>query len=284
MASRDRLFDFCPTSLITVRASIADMGNRPSAVVIAISTIFIAAALAGCVTPDQDSDDGSDGQADQGQGDVSFYVKDAPADDFDSVFVTFNRVQVHRAGEGGDDDLSSVPDDDLSSVDDDDLSTVPDSTLSTVPEDDLEDGGAGWITIVDSEHTIDLKDYQGDARAFLGESAIDAGKYTQIRINVSDVYGMNGTNRTDFTLPSNTLKIVRPWTVTDGEETVLVVDFDLNESIHKSGNGAYRMKPVLKLTVENGQDDSAADDSDEATDAAGGKPTDKGKPSNSHKP
>lgn len=256
------------------------MEFRPTGSVLAISATLVVLVFSGCTGFGPGNDD------EGGEGSVAFYVTDAPADDFTSVYVTFDEVQVHRSGAGDDDGLSTVPDDDLSTVPDDDLSTVPGNGLSTVPDDTLDDDGAGWFTIVDSTQTIDLKQFQGDARAFLGDHAVDAGTYTQIRIEVSDVYGelADGT-RVDFDLPSDTLKIVRPWTVADDEETVLIVDFDLDKSIVRSGNGEYRLKPVLKLTVETGAPEST--DEGEATDAtneaAGGKP-DKSKPTNTRRP
>ena len=274
------------------------MRSRPSVAVLTIPALLLVAAFAGCTS--YGNDDG------QGEGTVSFYVKDAPADELRSVFVTFDEVQVHRAGGGDDDDLQSVPDDDLSTVPDDDLSTVPDDDLSTVPDDDLstvpdddlstvpdDDIGsdAGWITIVDTTKTIDLKQFQGDARAFLGESTIEAGKYTQIRIMVTEAYGENQTGaRVNITLSSGVLKIVRPWTVADGEETTLTVDFDLDKSLSKGGKDGYRMKPVLKLTVENGKDDGAEESDATAADETDGADEGKGrdenrtKPSNTRKP
>lgn len=254
---------------------------RPG-LVLTIPTLMILAALSGCMTYEGDGTGG--GEA--GEGNVAFYVKDAPADDFVSVFVTFNEVKVHRAGGGedGDDGLTTVPNDDLS--------TIPNDDLSTVPHDDLGDdgSGAGWFTIFSGNETIDLKQFQGDARAFLGEATIAAGKYTQIRIMVTDIYGEDAAGaRTDFKLPSDTLKIVRPWTVVDGEETVLVVDWDLDESIIKTGNAGYLMKPVLKLTIENGASDAAdAEGADQGgadeDEEQGGKPTDPAHPANSRKP
>src|SRR5687767_14026360 len=88
--------------------------------------LMVTFALAGCTAP---GDGGDDNQASQDEGTVAFYVKDAPVDDFESVYVTFNKVEVHLAGAGGDDetdDLGSNNDDDLSSLDDDDLSSIDD--------------------------------------------------------------------------------------------------------------------------------------------------------------
>ena len=33
----------------------------------------------------------------------------------------------------------------------------------------------------------------------------------------------------------------------DGEETVLTIDFDAEKSVVKTGNGEYKLKPVIKV-------------------------------------
>lgn len=245
------------------------MQYRPSPAVPAISSLVFLAAFAGCA----DLDNSGDGD-DSGEGDVKFYVKDAPADELRAVFVTFNEVKVHRAGE---DDST-----------DEALQSVPDDDLSTVPDNDIDGDDSSWVTIVNTTKTIDLKQFQGDARAFLGESNVKAGKYTQIRIYVTDSYGedLEG-GRVNVTLSSGVLKIVRPWNVEDGKTTTLVVDFDLDKSLSKQGED-YRLKPVLKLTVENGNADASdATDStqtSEADEEGNGRDENKTKPSNTHKP
>jgi len=35
----------------------------------------------------------------------------------------------------------------------------------------------------------------------------------------------------------------------DGEETVLTIDFDAEKSIIKTGNGNYKLKPVIKIVT-----------------------------------
>src|SRR5688572_27005971 len=52
---------------------------------------LLSIVFAGCAAPP--SDDGSS------NGTVAFYVKDAPID-FEHVFVTFEKVEVHRTGDG----------------------------------------------------------------------------------------------------------------------------------------------------------------------------------------
>ncbi|MBI2078056.1 MAG: DUF4382 domain-containing protein [Euryarchaeota archaeon] len=215
------------------------------------------------------------------------------------VFVTFSSVKVHRTGgldgnESSDDDNeTSEPDDgnatspagnstddgNATEPADNSTSDGPDASNATASEDDGSDGG--WFEIMNSTQTVDLKQFQGDASAFLGDAEVQAGKYTQIRIAIDEAYGMKDGARVNFTVPSGTLKIVRPWTVEPGEETILTVDFLLDKSIIAKGNGEYSLKPTMKLLVEHDDEEEDADETGDADDEAEGRrgpPEGKGKP------
>jgi len=256
-----------------------------------ISGILAFAALSGCIS----TMPGDDGQ-DSGTGHVSFYVKDAPSDEFSSVFVTFSSVEVHRSG-----DADSSESDAETSLDDSPTTPVSDASVddgsATTPVSDasvddgsattpVEGSSAGWFEIVSTTQTVDLKEFQGDASMFLGGADVEAGHYTQIRIHVDEAYGLKDGARVNFTIPSDTLKIVRPWTVEDGGETALTVDFLLESSIIAKGNGQYSLKPTMKLIVEHpegdeGDEEEGDDDDSTLADASGrrgGRPDGKGKP------
>jgi len=82
---------------------------------------------------------------------------------------------------------------------------------------------------------------------FLGSVNATAGSFTQIRIAVEAVK-VNGDNAT---LPSDTLKIVRPFNVQEGLITVLTLDFNGEKSVVTTGQGGYIFKPVVRLLVEH---------------------------------
>lgn len=170
-------------------------------------------------------------------GAVAVYVKDAPSDEFQSVFVTFDQVEVHWT--------SSNPNDDVAPH-------TADPTASTNDTGDMESWR--WDTVVNETQTIDLKEFSEDASAFLGGAEVLEGTYTQIRIHVSDAYGISSEDnetRVNITVPSKTLKIVRPWTVTGNNTTVLTIDFDLDQSLHEAGqSGKWILRPVMMLSVE----------------------------------
>jgi hypothetical protein len=176
-------------------------------------------------------------------GSASVYVKDAPTDEFDEIHVVFTQVSVHAAGDGDDDDSG-----------DDDNQT------------------AGWKVLFDNATgaDIDLLNVTGTRAAFLGEDDLPAGKYTQMRIHVKEVYGMQGDSRVAISLSSGTLKLNHPFEVESDEETRLVLDFDLDGSLRQQSDGSWRMTPVVgHVDAEQVDDDASGEDADaegEATD------------------
>jgi hypothetical protein len=191
---------------------------------------LIATAMSGCLGAES-------------QGHVAFFVKDAPVDDLSSVFVTFSNVEVHRAGSAAEHDGGNE-------------TQEMDGGNETAEIDDGNDTkSSSWKVIVNSTTTVDLLNFTGDASAFLGEANITTGKYTQIRITVDEAWGLLKADgsRVNLTIPSGKLKIVSSWTVEAGKTTVLTVDFLLDKSIHKTGNGEWKLKPVLKLITEKSE-------------------------------
>lgn len=180
------------------------------ALVLVALTLF-AVALAGCTA--------------SGSGTASVYVKDAPTDEFDEIHVVFERVEVHRSGNGTENE-------------------------------------GGWITIYENAtgQDVDLLDASGDRAAFLGEADLDAGRYQQIRIHATEAYGIQNGSRVDFQLAPTPLKVVRSFEVEDGGETRIILDFDLDNSIVQMGPNGYRMTPVIGQTtteVVDGDDSGA---------------------------
>ena len=200
------------------------------------SAILALLALAGVLTAGCASS-GGDGSA-------SVYVKDAPADDFDEVHVVFTKVEAHAAGDSDDGD-----------ADGEDGNATDNST-------------AGW-TVLFSDAAgvdVDLLNASGARAAFLGEADLAAGKYTQVRITVASAYGVdaNGT-QVPITVSSGTLKLTHPFTVEAGEETRLVIDIDLDRSLHRQGNGAWRLTPVVgSVDAEQVDDEGSGEDASEA--------------------
>ncbi|MFC2003319.1 DUF4382 domain-containing protein [Chloroflexota bacterium] len=109
-----------------------------------------------------------------------------------------------------------------------------------------------WITVVDEEKTFDLVEIQG-AEVFLGQKEIATGKYTQIRLDVIKVMVTVDGKELDATLPSDKLKVIRPWEIIENEKTILTLDFEADKFVVITGKDRAQVKPVLKLEVTKGE-------------------------------
>jgi hypothetical protein len=108
---------------------------------------------------------------------------------------------------------------------------------------------AGWHTIVEEEKTFDLIKLR-NVTAFLGKENLTVGNYTQIRLNVNKALVTINETEFDLTIPSRMIKLIKPFNITEGETTTLILDFDVNESVHKTGSDKYMFKPVIKVIQE----------------------------------
>jgi len=105
-----------------------------------------------------------------------------------------------------------------------------------------------WITIVNEPVHFDLVAIVG-VQEFIGSKEIEAGFYTQLRMNVTRATVVVGEVEHDAFVPSGKLKFIRPFQVKDGEITGLLLDFDGDRSIILTGTGQYILKPVVMLFV-----------------------------------
>ncbi len=114
---------------------------------------------------------------------------------------------------------------------------------------------SGWTTIFEGEKTIDLLEYT-DKIAMIGEKELEPGNYTQIRLYISsanikiDNPGFEVYNKTyPMHIPSNVLKIVRPFSVEANDATILTIDFDVPRMVSRTNKG-YTFGPVLKAVTD----------------------------------
>ena len=150
-------------------------------------------------------------------GTVEIWVTDPPPADVKTAVVQLTKVQVHRAAADN-------------------------------PSDSDETGE--WITLLEEPASFDLMEIIG-VEKLLGSIDVPTGKYTQIRMDVTEVTG-NITDDTPYTaeVPGDKLKIVRPFTVENGTVTALTLDFDGEKSLIRTGNGKFKFNPVVQLSIE----------------------------------
>jgi hypothetical protein len=140
-------------------------------------------------------------------------VTDAPPQDVSEILVSVEDIQVHKAGAGE---------------------------------------GSGWITIVEEEKTFDLIKISG-VEEVLGSKEIAAADYTQIRMDVLWVEVTINGQKKMATIPSGTLKIVRPFSVEKGEKTILTLDFDAENRVTVTSKGEVKFRPVVKVLVRKAE-------------------------------
>lgn len=151
-------------------------------------------------------------------GAVEVRVTDAPATNITSVNVTVDDIRIHRAGAGNESGWETIP-------------------------------LAGNATSV----TFDLWQIQGNETVLGYAPSIPAGNYTQLRMHIVSVNVTIDGNTTDATVPSEWLKLVRPFEVVNGNTTTLIIDFDVAKSIVVTGAGDVKLKPVVRLLVRWGE-------------------------------
>ena len=183
---------------------------RISAVVAIVAAVGIAACGDSVVSP-------------SGNGRLSLMITDSPYSDARALLVTFSEVTAHREGEGG---FTKIP--------------FGDSAASS--------------------RTCDLKKLV-DAQDVLGVGTLPEGHYTQVRLVVSSatLYFENPTTgaacgtlitppagrSANLEIPSGEVKLNRSFDVAASGVTTMLLDFDGDRSVHETGNGRFRMTPVI---------------------------------------
>lgn len=153
-------------------------------------------------------------------GKLTLQITDQPPElNIEKAEVTISEVQVHRAG-----------------------GTVEENNTNVTVE-------AGWFTVVEEAQTFDLIAIK-DIKEFLGSTQLTPGKYTQIRLSIDEAkVTIDGTEH-DLEVPSEKLKLNHNFDIAAGQETVLTLDFDAQESIHAAGKDEYQLRPTIRVIQE----------------------------------
>src|SRR5262245_60667748 len=183
-------------------------------------TVFVA----GCGSDGGGSGSGSSTQP----GTLGVSVTDAPACGFEAVNVTVSKVRVHQS-------------------------------------ESASDNSAGWTDItVNPPRKINLLELNDPtqpnfALERLGETPLEPGHYTQLRLvldrntgqsSANSVVLENTTAEIALVTPSavqSGIKLIHQFDVDSGQRVDLLLDFDACKSIVQTGNGKYKLKPVIKV-------------------------------------
>lgn len=159
-----------------------------------------------------------------GTGTLQLNLTDSPFSDAESVLITFSTVQAFR-------DDAEAPE--------------------PVPFADHAES-----------RTCDLKKLVG-AQDVLGAETLPSGHYTQLRLGISSaaIYFDNEADGAPCApsltppegamavveVPSGVIKLNRPFDLFSGGGRAIVLDFDGDQSIIRTGNGDYALKPVITV-------------------------------------
>ena len=129
---------------------------------------------------------------------------------------------------------------------------------------DVEEG-EGWITVfpistsTPQTTTFDLVEVTGVEGVLAQLEEFAVGKYTQIRMEVVTVsVTVNGEDK-EARVPSGTVKVVRPFDVEAGQNTILTLDFDAAKSVVITGTGDIQFKPTVKLLIRKEERSKSAE-------------------------
>lgn len=182
-----------------------------------IATLGFAAVLAAC---------GGGGGGGGAEGSLRVALTDAPSCGFDHVYVTIEKVGVHKSATASD-----------------------------------TDGGWSELTL-SPPRRVDLLDLTNGVLEELGSMPLEAGHYSQIRLVLASNSGTGTTSVANAVHPSggvltaldtpsaqqSGLKLKANIDVAAGQMADVVLDFDACKSIVKAGNsGKYNLKPVISV-------------------------------------
>lgn len=199
----------------------------------AVLAVAVAVGAASCsssesTTSPSPSSSGGGGGGNAGLGTLQVLMKDSPFSDAEAVLVTFTEVSAHHTG-------------------------------------------AAWQRLPFAEaaeaRTCDLKRLE-EVTDLLGVGQLEAGHYTQLRLEVSRtrIYWDNKSTGpacastiiaplgtfSEATVPSGTLHLNRQFTIDPGATTTITLDFDGDKSLKQTGNGKYMMQPVIAVVAVTG--------------------------------
>jgi len=202
-----------------------------------IILIFLTGCAIDLVVPENDGnspategssiDENPIGGLGTGKGTLKIYLTDAPGD-YQAVNINISRIEGHIAGDG----------------------------------EEGEDKGS-WEALKEwpGGLAVDLIKLE-DVSILLASLELTPNKYTQLRIFLKEeaslvLEGEEGPEGPTVTVPleipssvNTGIKLNRPFEIMEGMITKLTIDFDAEKSVIKTGNGKYKMKPVISLSSE----------------------------------
>lgn len=123
----------------------------------------------------------------------------------------------------------------------------------------------GWIDLTTQGGIYNLLDFRNGIDTLIASDSIPSGRINQIRFVLGDSNSIVADGiEYPLTIPSGSqsgLKLLVNYVLVPGITYSVLVDFDAAKSIVKTGNGEYKLKPVLKV-ITNSVDGGISGDID----------------------
>jgi hypothetical protein len=208
--------------------------------VLAVIVIYLSGCFYDLVIPESDlnSEDTENGVV-PGKGTLKIYLTDTPEkngddDDYENIFISISRIEAHFVE---------------TYVEQQDAGVVGGSIKGN------------WQDVVNwsgvEGFKVDLIELEGKS-IFLASELLPSGKYTQLRVFLEDQATIVvGGVIYPLDIPSveqTGIKLNHPFEIIPGQITKLTLDFDAGQSIIKTGNGDYKLKPVIRIISSYSED------------------------------
>ena len=108
---------------------------------------------------------------------------------------------------------------------------------------------AEWVTVINESQQFDLIQLV-NVTDILGSTLLDVGIYTQIRLHIAEALVTIDGTQYDLEIPSQNVKLVCQFIIEPENTTTLILDFDIQESVHKTGSDKYILQPTIKVIEE----------------------------------
>lgn len=219
---------------------------------LAVGGAVATALVAGC----------TGGVTSEPMGTFRLYISDQPVaiDEFDSLDVTIDGARLYRGEEESEDSettTETTTDGDATETSTTESETTTNETETTTEEttteteDEEEEAGDGFVEIEVDDETVDLTTVTGEKALGVFEGEVPTGRYATIHLSVSQVEGVVDGEDVDVSLPSGSLKIVKPFEVTEEEPLEFVFDITV---VKKGQTDAYNLLPVIGESGVVGED------------------------------
>lgn len=181
-----------------------------------------------------------------GSGSFSLLVSDQPAaiGDFESLDVTLDTARVFRADE--DETITEGAVTGTETPGETDTASPTPSPDGTPAEDD-----EGFVEFALDGTTVDLTTVVGDRALSVLEGELAAGRYSGIELSVTSAEGVVDGGTVEVMVPSNRLRLVKPFEVAADSELSFV--FDINV-IQRGPRNGYNLLPVIGESGVAGRD------------------------------